>query len=106
LETIDVTRLHALLSDANRTRAIGEGIIKALITDVLRSKLAFDNPAPVVTWSDVGWERVSTWGRSWGRAMLQDFAEVSKMLHDVLVDVSLSEEEQQIIQRLGLRLGD
>jgi hypothetical protein len=103
LETIDIARLHAILSDPDRLKAIGESIVKALITDVLRSKLGFDGASPLTA----TWMRIDEWQRttSWSRVVVQDVpSATARAVHDVLVEVSLSPDELQIVQQLGLRL--
>jgi hypothetical protein len=97
LETVDITRLYALLRDADRIKAIGESIIKALITDVLRSKLAFDGPSLDT--------RNTRWHDIWHKTVwIREASATAKVIQEILTDVSLSEDEQRIVHELNLRL--
>jgi hypothetical protein len=107
LETIDVTRLSELLAESDaedsRTKALGEAIIKALITDILRAKLGFGG-ATEAYWSD-GWGRESGWGRGWDRAT-HVLPEVRKVVDRLIAGVSLSAAELAVVEQLDIELED
>jgi hypothetical protein len=127
----DVTRLYGLLKDADRSKAIGDSIIKALITDLLRARLGFSGAAAgagVGGGVDVRaghWERVSSWDRSihWERVVIQSgppvdpgdpsptrsmesVPEVTKAVERILAAVRLSDDERRIIRDLDIKLPD
>jgi|SRR6516225_1409569 hypothetical protein len=111
LENVDIRRLHALLSDADRIKAIGENIIKALIADVLRSKLGFDSPdgrypLPWLDhWEDVAPPWQDLWSDTiWNRTIARVPPAIAKLFQEILTDVSLSEDELRIVRELNLRL--
>jgi hypothetical protein len=43
-EHADVVKLHELLEDAGQTQQLGRRVLKAVILDILRSRLAGTNP--------------------------------------------------------------
>jgi len=103
LANADVTRLSALLNDSDRLQAIGQSILKALITDVLRTKLG------LTTHSVPHWQRIETWTRvtTWER-VAETFVptETNRVIAGLLAQVSLSAEELQVIEQLDLGLLD
>jgi len=107
-DALDVTRMYEVLRDPARSQELGESIVRALITDVLRSKLGFET-GTTQPWNR-GWERSTGWSDSWGRsspaAQAQMSLEVSKVLQGFLAQVALSEEELSIVEALDIKLID
>ncbi|MFD2420562.1 hypothetical protein [Amycolatopsis pigmentata] len=104
LETVDVTRLSEILTrtggEEPTTRVLGEAIIKALITDILRAKLGFT----AAYWQD-GWGRETSWGRGWDRnTPTRPLPEVSKVVNRLIANVSLSADELEVIKQLDINL--
>jgi hypothetical protein len=105
-ETIDVTRLSELLTheDDSGTKALGEAIIKALITDVLRARLGYSDSRRIVA----GTEWRQSWDRTyhWDRVVVTALTEVSRVIQGLVADVSLSDDELEVVKQLDIKLQD
>ena len=84
-ENADVSKLYALLNDAQAEQKVGHQILRAVIIDVLRSKAGG---------TDLIWFRRIFGGGSGGGSC------VVGVLQELVDDVSLTEEEREILKNL------
>jgi hypothetical protein len=87
-EHADVVKLYQLLNNAEQSQQIGRRVLKAVITDVLRSRLAGN---------DLEW----LFPREWGKE-----SSVIAVLQEILDNVTLTEEERRILNELEKEEGD
>lgn len=97
-----ILKLYAYLKDENKTKEIGSKILKAMITDILRSHSGHT----------IERRRPPIWGRVWvdetwldiGATSLTDGAqnELSKTLAEISGETELTEEELRIAKELGI----
>ncbi|MFD2420561.1 hypothetical protein [Amycolatopsis pigmentata] len=106
LETVDVTRLSEILTrtggEEPTTRVLGEAIIKALITDILRAKLGYSDSGLQVfghEWRQ-SWDRIN----HWERVVVTALPEVSRVIRRLVAKVSLSADELEVVKRLDIDL--
>jgi hypothetical protein len=83
----DVVKLYELLKSAERQQQVGLRVLKAVILDVLRSKVGGDPPS---------WARRSGGGESC----------VSTVVQELVASVKLTEEERKILDELEKEEGD
>jgi hypothetical protein len=113
--TNEVTKLYSILSDDNKQKQIGRDIIKALVTDILQSKLASPSGTSSLTneQRDLPNEmRSSVWVRM-GTPVIthrrntkveeeRRRGELSKTLGKLVGEATLSDEEIRIAKELGI----
>jgi hypothetical protein len=113
--TNEVTKLYSILSDDNKQKQIGRDIIKALVTDILQSKLASPSGTASLTneQRDLPNEmRSSVWVRM-GTPVIthrrnikveeqRRRGELSKTLGKLFGEATLSDEEIRIAKELGI----
>jgi hypothetical protein len=109
-DEVDVTKLYEMLKSAEQQREVGNRVLKALIIDILRSKLGYISritvpwhrgPSWLDAWAD-SWYR--TWTDSWSDTISPALAahggRLEKVLQQLVGDVTLSDEERRILEEL------
>jgi hypothetical protein len=112
LMRVDATRLYALLKQRDQPKSVGDRILKALITDVMRARLGFSPyafRAADATWErNTSWQRNGTWerGTEWSRSTSILGREVTNTIQALMAEATLSEEELAVVRELDVRISD
>ena len=105
-DDVDVTKLYEMLKSSEQQRDVGNRVLKALIIDILRSKLGYTSriinlpwhrgPSWFDSWAD-SWYR--TWNDIWHDTIVAR-GSVDTILQQLVGDVALSEDERRILEEL------
>jgi len=111
-DDVDVTKLYEMLKSAEQQREVGNRVIKALIIDILRSKLGNTSSiAPSPSIINLPWHRgpswLDAWADSWYRTWTDSWSDsilargrFENVLQQLVGDVTLSDEERRILEEL------
>lgn len=110
-DDVDVTKLYEMLKSPEQQQDVGNRVLKALIIDILRSKLGYmphisvwhrGGPNWFDSWAD-SWYR--TWTDTWSDATWDNSVAVlggrlDTILQQLVGEVTLSDDERRILEEL------
>jgi hypothetical protein len=104
-DDVDVTKLYEMLKSPEQQREVGNRVLKALIIDILRSKLGY-MPRITVPWNR-GPSWFDAWADSWYRTWTDSWSDTiahagrfDTILQQLVGDVTLSDDERRILEEL------
>ena len=106
-DDVDVTKLYEMLKSPEQQQDVGNRVLKALIIDILRSKLGYMPRMITVPWHRGGPSWFDSWADSWYRTWTDTWSDTialggrfDTILQQLVGEVTLSDDERRILEEL------